>query len=206
MSPEQWYLHNINYQMTGNFPAAMKLETIINIYRTHQISKFSKYQLRIRGAYKVFIIGTLYACMKNVEGPGVDNNNSNYSFRDDYNVGHSGNTYTQTMTNESDVDAALNDWVRLSDCGDGQGYLRNISPKIFTFSFAKLKSIAGGSYVELPKWIQNKGAIINNKNDDCWCLVYSVLASSYPVLKDANRVSNYKKILSNQNKKIKLWK
>jgi hypothetical protein len=192
MSPEQWYLYNINYQMTGNLPPYMDLETLENIFKTYQISEFLKQQLRIRGAYKVFIIGTFYACMKNVEGPAINLLNRSFEFRDDYNVGHSGNNHTQTITNEADVDRALDDWIHLSHFGDGQGYLRIVAPKEFTFSFAKLRSIAGGSYVELPPWIMNKKAIVNIKNDDSLCFVYSVLASLYPVLKDANRVSNYK--------------
>ena len=129
MTPEQWYLYNINYQMTGNFPPVMETETLTNIFNTYRVAEFLKQQLRIRGAYKVFIIGTFYACMKNVEGPGVDTDNRTYSFRDDYNVGHSGSNHTFTITNESDVDSALIDWVTLSDFGDGQGYLRIIAPK-----------------------------------------------------------------------------
>jgi len=42
--------------------------------------------------------------MKNVES--IDENNS-YNIRGDYNVGHSGDNHTQTITNEGDVDRAV---------------------------------------------------------------------------------------------------
>ena len=199
MSPEEWYLYNMDYQMSGVLPPQIELETISNIFKRYKIAEFLKYQLLLRGAYKVFIIGTFYACMKNVEIEGNEGNKkftASYSFRDDYNVGYSGDNHTQTITNEADVDRAINDWIKLSDFGFKDVYLSIVAPRNFTFSFAKLKSVAGGSYVELPKWILNKGAIINIKNDDCLCFVYSVLASLYPVFKDANRVSNYKHQLS----------
>ncbi|KAJ1464343.1 hypothetical protein T484DRAFT_3645742 [Baffinella frigidus] len=199
MSPEQWFLYNMSYQITGVLPPQIELETITNMFKRYQIAEFLKHQLRLRGAYKVFIIGTFYAGMKNVEiegNVGHTKFTASYSFRDDYNVGHSGDNHTQTITNEAGVDRALNYWIRLSDFGFKDGYLRVVAPRSFTFSFAKLRSVAGGSYVKLPGWIINKNAIVNIKNDDFLCFVYSVLASLYPVLKDANRVSNYKHLSS----------
>ena len=89
------------------------------------------------------------------------------------------------------IEQSVTNWINLSDFGGKTGYLRVVAPRSFTFSFAKIRGVAGGSYVELPKWIQNKGLIVNIKNDDCLCLVYCVLAYLYPVLKHANRVSHY---------------
>ena len=42
------------------------------------------------------------------------------------------------------------------------------------FHFDKYSPTRGGSFIELPKWIQNKKACINIKNEDDKCLMYSV--------------------------------
>ena len=174
MTPEEWYSNQMLYVFTDVFPPQIELDSIRNIFITYQIAEFLKYQLKIRGPYKVFIIGTSFACMENAQS--IDNNHENYSynFRDDYNVGHSGDNHTQTITNEGDVDRAVTNWINLSDFGGKTGYLRVVAPRSFAFSFAKIRGVAGRSYVELPKWIQNTCAIINIKNDDCLCLVYCV--------------------------------
>jgi len=61
---------------------------------------------------------------------------------------------------------------------------------------AKINPLAGSSYKPLPKWIQNKKAIINIKNDDDKCFLYSVLCGlDHHAGKDMNnaeRVSKYK--------------
>ncbi len=55
----------------------------------------------------------------------------------------------------------------------------------------KYRSLFGRSYVELPELIKNKHAIINIKNKDNKCFMWSVLAALHPVEKDACRVSKY---------------
>lgn len=42
------------------------------------------------------------------------------------------------------------------------------------FHFDKYNPTRGGSFIELPKWMQNKKACINIKNEDDKCLMYSV--------------------------------
>ena len=64
---------------------------------------------------------------------------------------------------------------------------------------AKYKPVKGSSYVELPESIKNKKAIINVKNNDNRCFMYSILAALYPCDKDANRVSKYTKYESTLN-------
>ena len=48
------------------------------------------------------------------------------------------------------------------------------------------------SYIELPDKIVNKKVVINIKNEDNLCFVYSVLCGLKTPEKDANRVSKYK--------------
>jgi len=49
----------------------------------------------------------------------------------------------------------------------------------------------GSSYIELPKFITDKKAIISVKNNDEYCIIWAVLAALYPVAKDACRVTKY---------------
>lgn len=50
----------------------------------------------------------------------------------------------------------------------------------------------GSSYVELPKELAAKKAIINIKNDDDKCFLWSILAQLHPAPRDPQRVSKYK--------------
>lgn len=65
----------------------------------------------------------------------------------------------------------------------------------FDISFSKYNPLKGSSYIELPKELADKKAIINIKNDDNKCFLWSVLASLYPVdrKKYPNKVHHYKK-------------
>lgn len=49
----------------------------------------------------------------------------------------------------------------------------------------------GSSYIELPKALKSKKAVINFQNTDNKCLMYSVLAALYPADKDPQRVTKY---------------
>jgi hypothetical protein len=57
----------------------------------------------------------------------------------------------------------------------------------------KYQPIQGELYIDLPKIIKDKKAIINIKNIDNKCFMWCVLAHLYPVAKDAERVSKYNK-------------
>ena len=49
----------------------------------------------------------------------------------------------------------------------------------------------GGSYIDLPKWIKDKKAIINIKNTDEKCFLWALIAHFHPVNKNAQRVLKY---------------
>lgn len=51
--------------------------------------------------------------------------------------------------------------------------------------------IFGGTYIELPKDIKNKGAIINIKNNDNYCFLWAVVSALFPVDKNSNQLSSY---------------
>ena len=51
----------------------------------------------------------------------------------------------------------------------------------------------GSSYIDLPKWIKNKQAIINIKNRDNKCFLWSILRYLYPKEKDAQYLKDLRK-------------
>ena len=61
-------------------------------------------------------------------------------------------------------------------------------------NIAKYQPLKGSSYVELPKYLQTKKAIINVKNDDQQCLKWALLSALHPVEHGSHpdRVSKYK--------------
>jgi len=57
----------------------------------------------------------------------------------------------------------------------------------------KYTPTVGSSFIPLPKELTDKKAIINIKNNDNKCFMWSVLAALYPVEKNAERITNYTK-------------
>ena len=59
----------------------------------------------------------------------------------------------------------------------------------------KYSPIGGSSYIKTPKSIIGKRAIINVKNDDEKCFLYSILAHFKKFKQNSSRVSQYKQHL-----------
>ena len=51
----------------------------------------------------------------------------------------------------------------------------------------------GSSYIDLPKWIKDKGAIVNIKNKDDKCFLWCILRYLYPRDRDRERINDLKK-------------
>ena len=58
---------------------------------------------------------------------------------------------------------------------------------------SRYQPLRGSTYVKLPKYIQDKKAVINVKNNDNECFKWAILAGLYPENQHAERVSKYKK-------------
>ena len=56
---------------------------------------------------------------------------------------------------------------------------------------AKYAPVAGSSYIKLPAIIARKKAVINIKNQDMKCFIWSVLAGLYPHKRNAEKVTKY---------------
>ena len=74
---------------------------------------------------------------------------------------------------------------------EGSGWKITFINKVF-LNVTKIVHLKGSSYVELPKWIKNKKAIVNIQNKDQYCFLYSVLANLYPANDHKNLPSKYK--------------
>ena len=53
---------------------------------------------------------------------------------------------------------------------------------------ATLLPLAASSYIELPKKVKRTEAVINIKNEDNMCFIWSVLAHLHPMTENPNRV------------------
>jgi hypothetical protein len=57
----------------------------------------------------------------------------------------------------------------------------------------KYKPLSGNSYVELPKWIKDKKACVNVKNNDNKCFMYSVISCLHQAKEHVDRLNHYNK-------------
>lgn len=55
----------------------------------------------------------------------------------------------------------------------------------------KYDPLRGSSYIKLPKYLANKHAIINVKNTDDKCFMWSILSAIHQVTQDADRLNKY---------------
>jgi len=58
--------------------------------------------------------------------------------------------------------------------------------------FVKYNPLKGSSYIDLPKWIKDKKACVNVKNNDNKCFLWAIASALNPVNIKAERTSNYK--------------
>ena len=65
----------------------------------------------------------------------------------------------------------------------------------------KHNPVKGSSYIDLPKWIKDKKAIINIKNRDDKCFLWCILRYLYPKEKDAEWIGDLKKYEKSLNTK-----
>ena len=58
-------------------------------------------------------------------------------------------------------------------------------------NIANYQPLQGGSYIDLPKYLKDKQAIINVKNEDDNCLRWSLRSAMFPASRDPQRISKY---------------
>ena len=70
----------------------------------------------------------------------------------------------------------------------GWALVRTIHLAVNINKFTMLK---GYSYIDLPKSLKNKKALVNVKNDDEACFAWAITSALYPVEKNSDRMSSY---------------
>ena len=87
---------------------------------------------------------------------------------------------------QSAIETNIDKWTR-----EGSGWVVTRVMCLYV-NIAKYQPLTGNSYMELPDTLKSKKAIINVKNDDQKCLMWSLLSARHPVKKNAQRVTKYK--------------
>ena len=85
----------------------------------------------------------------------------------------------------SDIEKRIEKWTR-----EGSGWTVTKVLNVY-LDFAKYTPLKGSSYIELPKYLKDKKAIVNVKNEDNKCLKWALLSALHPAKKDPQRVNKY---------------
>ena len=112
-----------------------------------------------------------------------------------------------TITREDDIEEQIEKYVNIIRygaehielVGSGWVFIRSYYLDVKTADYNPL----GSGYIDLAKGIKNTKACVNIKNDDDKCILWSLYAALYPVKKNAERVSNYKKYEEDEEYKDK---
>ena len=115
------------------------------------------------------------------------------------------------ILNENDIDSALNNikknmndnFEKLSKNSKDQFFcFKKVEINIFRYQALKRHM---GSYIELPKKLQRQG-LINIKNEDNYCFIWSYIRYINPVNKNPNRITKEdKKLFNNIYEKLKYF-
>ena len=90
---------------------------------------------------------------------------------------------------QSAIETNIDKWTK-----EGSGWVVTRVLCIYYVNIAKYVPLKGSSYIELPKYLKKKEAIINVKNQDDECLKWAFLSALHPVEHGSHpdRVSKYK--------------
>ena len=106
------------------------------------------------------------------------------------------NSSTHVLFNEDEIQQTIHDIIielneRIANYQrEGSGW---VFDKIIDFhvSVHKHTPLHGSSYMDIPRDVGNTKAVINVKNKDNKCFMWSILAALHPVQKHSERVSKY---------------
>ena len=102
---------------------------------------------------------------------------------------------TETDINDIDVKSQLEHQIQIQETKECGWIFDEINS--MKISFYKTREINGSSYFKIPL---RSNALINIKNNDKYCFIWSILASLHPCENHhPNRVSNYKQYFNELN-------
>ena len=84
--------------------------------------------------------------------------------------------------------------------GESSGWMMD-SIKAVNLNIARYNPIRGSSYIPTPQSLVKKMALVNVKNEDQNCFLYSILASLFPNKNNPEKRSSYKKYIDKLNYK-----
>ncbi|VDI38828.1 Hypothetical predicted protein [Mytilus galloprovincialis] len=110
----------------------------------------------------------------------------------------------QTSLKLEDIDAGLKESIKKMYTSfieyQRQGSNWTVDKVVdLTIHMARYRPLKGSSYIPLPIKLRSKHAIINVKNKDSKCFMWSILAALNPAKRDAERVWKYKEHTSSLN-------
>ena len=106
-------------------------------------------------------------------------------------------TAAQTLCSTQDVidfDEIYRDLSSQQDrfCNQGSGWIMNRVLE-FVLYVSQYRPLVGSSFIPSPDFIVNKHAVVNVKNEDNMCFLWSVLSALHPVKINSERLCNYTK-------------
>jgi len=87
----------------------------------------------------------------------------------------------------ADLDGKVEHWN-----SRGSGYVLDCITK-FVLVITKYRPLCGSTYIPTPQWLAKKQCLVNVKNSDTKCFLWSILSALHPGAHDPNRISNYRK-------------
>ena len=113
--------------------------------------------------------------------------------------------FTSFNKNDNLTDLIKNKFNELATIFDSTDLyaLKNIRFSEFFMNVHTSKSLQGSSYIEIPKMIKNKKCCVNVKNNDPFCVIWSILSFLYPVENHNDRPSMYKKYFEEHIENLK---
>ena len=96
-----------------------------------------------------------------------------------------------TIKDETDINNHIENILKMYDKISSQSYTEIVKLEFMKIHISKINLMKGGTYIELPPKLKNKKAMINIKNTDNLCLLYSILCGLKTPKEHAERVSHY---------------
>ena len=95
------------------------------------------------------------------------------------------------------IEGIRRDVEEFTNQGSGWVYQSVENFKVYLFDYT---AIRGGSYIPTPPSLRRKEAIVNVKNDDEYCFIWSITAALHPAESNVSRPSSYRKYVYELNR------
>ena len=95
------------------------------------------------------------------------------------------------------IEGIKRDIEEFTNQGSGWVYQSVESFRVYLFDYAAIRE---GSYIPTPSSLRKKKAIVNVKNNDEYCFLWSIVAALHPAEENPDRISNYRKYVHELNR------